>query len=667
MIQPLVSKRNLPAWFAILVAADLATAATPLSPPSINTPPDIFGPGHVLSVGRVAAKVTNAGIIGNPFTNISADPSAQWPGASGIEYLNSVLFAVAAVDLLEPNPSLMRRVSYSREWGPATIDPADRIYDTFEGAINGWADGNDDGDYGGLHPLIDEDFLDGRDNDVDGVIDEDHAALGQQMFSCVMRDDGSFSEPPVGPMHLPLGLECRQRAWAYDVPGYTNVIVVEYTVINQSGHVLDSLSLGWRVDADAGPITTALYYTDDRDLPNFPSGEFVRALDVDDVRRQYPHHPSLNYDVPPDSALCPRVKVRINGFSFADDNGDAGATRGLATFLLLGHTVDPTGVGGPPRVGFRSFRRYLAGTPFNAGGNPINDLERFQLMSSTEGIDGVSGFISVSPSGVIGDQQAWCSIGPFRNVPDGGTVQATIAFAVQVGSYDVALEYESDYAQYESGALEVAELFGKHRTLSDAYNVQTLHDGEYSTSFGQPVPDFHGRETPLIAPLGGPPLFAADCRDLEMGVVRQVTDQGYTWFDFDCDYCTGVWDYPSTSGRFLRHWNSETVPLAVEPGERPVPDGAATGINLLTCAPNPMREGGRLEFALPRAARTRIEIRDLAGRIVRRLDDAARAPGTHQVSWDGRDDHGGRVAPGAYFWSVRTGDDSGSRMILVVR
>ena len=24
---------------------------------------------------------------------------------------------------------------------------------------------------------------------------------------------------------------------------------------------------------------------------------------------------------------------------------------------------------------------------------------------------------------------------------------------------------------------------------------------------------------------------------------RQVNDRGYTWFDFDCDYCTGVWNY----------------------------------------------------------------------------------------------------------------------------
>ena len=48
--------------------------------------PDIFGPGAVLNVGNVVMKVTNYAIIGNPFTNVSSDPSGQWPGTSGIEW-----------------------------------------------------------------------------------------------------------------------------------------------------------------------------------------------------------------------------------------------------------------------------------------------------------------------------------------------------------------------------------------------------------------------------------------------------------------------------------------------------------------------------------------------------------------------------------------------------
>src|SRR5262252_9341054 len=38
--------------------------------------PDIFGPGSVLNVGNVIMKVTNNGILGNPFIT-SSDPSCQ--------------------------------------------------------------------------------------------------------------------------------------------------------------------------------------------------------------------------------------------------------------------------------------------------------------------------------------------------------------------------------------------------------------------------------------------------------------------------------------------------------------------------------------------------------------------------------------------------------------
>jgi hypothetical protein len=49
-------------------------------------------------------------------------------------------------------------------------------------------------------------------------------------------------------------------------------------------------------------------------------------------------------------------------------------------------------------------------------------------------------------------------------------------------------------------------------------------------------------------------VFAGDCRDQAAGNVRIVTDREPTWFDFDCDYCTGVWDYTSRRGLFHRTW-----------------------------------------------------------------------------------------------------------------
>src|SRR5262249_46365798 len=216
-----------------VVKLDSATAATPPSPlaelnwrkSSPLAVPDRFGPGSVLSVGAVQMKVVNVGVLGNPFTNTSSDPSAQWPGHSGVEYLSAIALAVGAVNPTATDPNAMRRVSYFTEWRPPALDPIDRIYRAFDGIINGKRFENDDGDFDrndpSHPPLIDEDFLDGRDNDGDGLIDEDHAALGQQEFSYVIRDDTpeaintTFNEK-----HVPLGLKANVRAWAYSIQGF---------------------------------------------------------------------------------------------------------------------------------------------------------------------------------------------------------------------------------------------------------------------------------------------------------------------------------------------------------------------------------------------------------------------------------------------------------------
>src|SRR6516165_7048990 len=104
---------------------------------------------------------------------------------SGIEYLNYIGLAVGAVNPLATDPTAMRRVSYITEWRPPTLDPEDRMYRSYDGIVNGQRYVNDDGDTDPLtgEPRIDEDFLDGRDNDGDGKIDEDFAALGQMMYT----------------------------------------------------------------------------------------------------------------------------------------------------------------------------------------------------------------------------------------------------------------------------------------------------------------------------------------------------------------------------------------------------------------------------------------------------------------------------------------------------
>jgi plastocyanin len=563
---------------SVLAAADSVAGLGPNRPNHPVAIIDRYGPGAVLTVSNIQMKVVNNGTLGNPYTFTSSDPSGQWPGASGIDYLFGIFFAVGAVDPTTSDASAVRRVSIGSEWRPPTLDPEDRIYRAYDGIINGTRFVNDDSDHDPFtgEPRIDEDFLDGRDNDGDGLVDEDHAALGQQMYSYVCRDDTREAvNSATLERHVPLGLKANVRVWAYSIEGFQDFNIAEYTITNVSGHTLDSLTMGWQVDLDAGPRQQSDYFSDDFDLPQYPSGEFVIRVGSgtgdlpDPLRRQFPHSTRIDGIVSRDSALCPRVTLRVNGFSVADDNGDDGKTTGIGSFLLIDDTIDPTGASGPTRVGFRSMRFYAGSPPYQQGGPPRVDLERFDFMTGTQNI-GEDGFINQTTGETKGDYAAWCSVGPWRNFQNGQSVSATVAFAVSEGTFQKASKYSQDYLRYFNHRFDpnanygIANLLEAYPSLANAITAQIAFEGQYEPRAGFPQTDFHGRETGIKLPKGtAPTIVVEDCFERRPGDAARevlVNDREYSWFDFDCDYCTGVWNSVTQEGLFHRTWNAAAPP-----------------------------------------------------------------------------------------------------------
>ena len=567
--------------------------------------PDIFGPGAVLNVGHLFMKVTNFDVIGNPFTNLSTDPSGQWPGASGTEYLSFMLLGVSGVDKTATDPAAIRRMSLQPEWRPQTLAPEDRIYKSYDGKVFGLRGVDDDKDAVSHDPLdrtawVDEDFLDGRDNDGDGLIDEDYGAIGQQMFTCVMWDDTPQALAlNLNEKHVPLHLELRQEAFAFSVPGFEDFDVVNWQVFNRSSHAIDSMYISIRYDVDAGPGDLPAYFNDDLDIPFFPHGDFPVILSKDNewgakmdpkaYRRQEHHAVIASWPAESTLGLCPRVNLRVNGFSVVDNDGDAGRTPGISSILLLGHTTDPLGLAAPKKVGWCQFRSHVAGTPYNSGGSPVVDQQRFEMVSSGENIDRETGFITATPVDQEGDIQGWASVGPFgvtddqggsHAIPVGGSVELTIAFAVQESKGLATInDYPNDYAAYLNGTLSAADLFAKYPALENAFAAQVAYEGVYddppsilNDNEHINITYFHGRETRVRAPAGFI-LTESDCPDgtapgHDDPVPRQITEFGYQWFDFDCDYCTGVWVYGNGpdfgegpgSGKMLKRWNTAAPP-----------------------------------------------------------------------------------------------------------
>lgn len=541
-----------------------------------NAIPDIFGPGAVLTVGNVFMKITNYGLDGNPFTALSSDPSGQWPGSSAIEYLNLLGLGVGGVNPYATDPLAVRRVSLTTEWRPPTLDAEDRIYRSYDGIVNGTRFLNDDGDSDPLtgDPRYDEDFLDGRDNDGDGRIDEDHAAIGQQMFTCVMRDDTQQAiQAAAAERHVPLGLECRKSAWAYSIAQYADLNIVHYDIYNRSGHPLDSLMIAFRTDMDSGPNEVANYFSDDFNLPQYPHGDFIIKTAPTDLRLQEAADRPQVGDVDQDSSLCTYYKIRVQGWSTVDDDGDDNKTLGLGTVMLIDHTIDPTGVNGPMRVQLHSFRSFTGGTPYQQGGNATIDQERFELMASGENVDPETGFVTQLTGDQKGDYTEWAVVGPWRNVADGAHITATIAFGVRPGTLEMGMAYPGDFEanavdsvvtrygrELKSRVIYDAEDFlERYPSLDNAIAAQVAFEGAYESKPWPYLTDAPGRETPLRAPPGQ--FFYTNATDCELRdpAPRLVTDRQYEWFDFDCDYCTGAYS-SSRGGLFHRTWLAEAPP-----------------------------------------------------------------------------------------------------------
>lgn len=83
--------------------------------------------------------------------------------------------------------------------------------------------------------------------------------------------------------------------------------------------------------------------------------------------------------------------------------------------------------------------------------------------------------------------------------------------------------------------------------------------------------------------------------------------------------------------------------------------------------PNPFNPQTTIEFSLPRSATVTIDIYNLLGETIRRLVSQTMPPGHHAVVWDGRDDDGGEVSSGIYFYRLRADDFSATKKMLLVR
>ena len=95
--------------------------------------------------------------------------------------------------------------------------------------------------------------------------------------------------------------------------------------------------------------------------------------------------------------------------------------------------------------------------------------------------------------------------------------------------------------------------------------------------------------------------------------------------------------------------------------------GAPRVFLLHPAAPNPFNPRTNVRFEVPHEGRVQIEVVDLRGRRVARLQNETLLPGVHSVVWNGRDDRGSGVASGTYFVRMRAQGFGAVRKVSLVK
>jgi hypothetical protein len=83
--------------------------------------------------------------------------------------------------------------------------------------------------------------------------------------------------------------------------------------------------------------------------------------------------------------------------------------------------------------------------------------------------------------------------------------------------------------------------------------------------------------------------------------------------------------------------------------------------------PNPFNPTTTFDFTLEAAGPVNMAVYDLAGHKVRTLVDVSMSPGTHSVTWDGRDDAGIQMSAGVYFYRLTAGTITLTKKMMLMK
>ena len=304
-------------------------------------------------------------------------------------------------------------------------------------------------------------------------------------------------------------------------------------------------------------------------------------------------------------------------------------------------------------------------------------------------------YLLIAPTGTV---DSGSSAAPQAWVRNHGTIAATFPVVFGIGTY-ANTQNVTNLAAGDSALVSFASWTATARS-ANATRCSTGLSGDWCTANDKKTGSVIVRVrdvacTQLLAP---PDTVDSGATVTPRAVVRNA---GTTNETFDTRFAIGL-DYADTVSVTVAAGKSDTIDFAgwtalalgtlptacvtmlstdMNPANNAIQDSVvvrvSTGIaeqtrlpaviSLERPLPDPMRGVATIRFSIPRRTRASVSIRSATGALVRILSSPqSLAPNTYSLTWDGRDDHGRRVAPGIYFWRLESDDATLTRKSIKI-
>ena len=178
----------------------------------------------------------------------------------------------------------------------------------------------------------------------------------------------------------------------------------------------------------------------------------------------------------------------------------------------------------------------------------------------------------------------------------------------------------------------------------------------------------------------GEPISGFTANSWERNFYQQVPAGGRFTFRYQDDALRGTAE-TATIMFAAPGYRSESVRVTVPYGSTncadvflsrsftltPAGETPAGATELLANYPNPFNPSTTIRYRLASPGRVQLMVFDAAGRRVRTLVDEERAAGSHDVTFDGRDDAGAAIASGVYFYRLDADGFSQTRKMVLLK